>query len=41
MKELKNSVKKLIRIQKIFKSDKEKDNVFDSQIQFIENDIDN
>ena len=38
---IKNSVKKLIRIQKIFKSDKEKDNVFDSQIQFIENDIDN
>ena len=38
---LKSSVKKLMRIQKIFKSDKEKDNVFDSQIEFIEKDIDN
>ena len=38
---LKSSIKKLMRIQKIFKSDKEKDNVFDSQIEFIEKDIDN
>ncbi len=38
---LKSSVNKLIRIQKIFKSDKEKDNLFDSQIEFIEKDIDN
>jgi hypothetical protein len=30
-----------LRIQKIFKSDKEKDNLFDSQIEFIEKDIDN
>ncbi len=30
-----------MRIQKIFKSDKEKDNLFDSQIEFIEKDIDN
>ncbi len=38
---LKSSVKKLMRIQKIFKSDKGKDDLFNSQITFIEKDLDN